>query len=305
MKDIAERKSKRTLALFVAVVMALTLWTAAPVAAHAAESSVQRLDHGKAYTIALQGGENHTISWDCSYTDHGKKGATVYTYIDIDGVRSTITTNGVYVNDDPDIGWKWQVQVMLASVNAHTKLICVEMVQPDNNWVACEKVYQYDNSTKRVKFVGDAIKQNPMKSDVVTYNNTDTGVRGLLKVGKNKLTFRWGDPWAHSIGMIGFDAVFTYTGQGIKASPYAKLNLPSPKKKLTVQKGFKVYTKPGGKKVKFTVKKGDKIKALQIKSFKKNRYYIQLKKGGKKGWLRASKSSSQESILFKGRFMAV
>jgi hypothetical protein len=262
-------------------------------ATYAASGSVKKLARNTTYVSALQGSKKHTISWDFYYYESSE---TLYTYIYVDGKSKVITTTNILLDFDE------QVNVSVASVNSDTKLICLEIMEENNGWYVLANIYRYDTNSQALVYVGDVIKQNPFKSEVIRSG-------GLFKASKNKLYFRWLDPSAHSIGMIQFDAIFKYSKGKLKGNPYAKLvsynSSPSSKKTLTARKNFKVYTKPGGKKVKFAVKKGNKVRAIKIKKFKANRYYIQIKKGSRKGWIRASKSTSNGSLLFKEVFFAV
>jgi hypothetical protein len=262
----------------------------------AASDGVEKLKRGRTYTRTLEGAASHKISWDFGKSkSNGTDMSKIY--LSIDGQAEGSITKKTMIMDES------QVEVSLASVNADTTLLCVEITEPMDDFAVLANVYRYDAAAKTLKLVGDAVKQNPF------YEHVSMPV-GLVKASGGKLYFRWLDPWAHSIGVIMFDAVFSYSDAGLKAADSANLSLKSypffkPIKTLTALKGFKAFTAPGGKNVALDVKKGDKVRPVKIKKFKAHRYYIQVKMGSKTGWIRASKSGDMKSMLFKESTLAV
>ncbi|MDR1042319.1 MAG: hypothetical protein LBL54_00260 [Clostridiales Family XIII bacterium] len=268
---------------------------AGDVQASAATGGVEKLKRGQVYTRTLQGAGNHAISWDFGKDGSNKTDMTKL-FIYTDGKAEVYTTEKYAIEEET------QVAVSLASVNADTKLVCLEIVDMMDDAAMIANVYRYDAASKALVFVGDAVKLNPFSKNLFA-------PVGLVKASGGKLYFRWLDPWAHSIGLIMFDAAFSYSGAGLKAIDSANISYKNysfftPVKKLTAVKSFKAFSTPGGKKAKFKVKKGDKVRAVQIKKFKSSRYYIQLKKGSRKGWVRAAKSGSQKAMLFKESVLA-
>ncbi len=71
-------------------------------------------------------------------------------------------------------------------------------------------------------------------------------------------------------------------------------------KKFTANRSFKVYTKAGGSKEKFTVPAGAKVKIKKMKYAGKC-YYLEITYKKKKGWIMSPKTYQDESdAYFKG-----
>jgi len=79
------------------------------------------------------------------------------------------------------------------------------------------------------------------------------------------------------------------------------------KNKWTVVSRFKVYTKVGGKKVRFTTKRKEKVKINRIR-IKKNTVYFEItRKNGRKGWIKNSNKapwSGGKTFFKEARFVS-
>jgi hypothetical protein len=294
----AKKRVWVTVATIVGIALIFTLTPQLPTdsgAVYAQSNGIQRLTAGRTYNAALDGKTQSKISWRCYGVDDGSKNA-IYTVITVDGKSTTIATPNVYMEaEDLD----YQTDLSLARINATTNLICLEVIGPNNGWVACERVYRYDRAQRKLVLVGDAYRQNPFKGGCIRYSKHAS----LSKAANNTLTFDWMDPHSKSTGMITYKAIFKYSRGKLTASSFAKVT--SPAKKLKARMTFNVYEKPGGKKVKFSIQKGDLARIVQIKKYQMNRYYVQLQKDGNTGWVRAAKSDAMSAMWFEGTSMAV
>ena len=98
------------------------------------------------------------------------------------------------------------------------------------------------------------------------------------------------------LGYLDFTVKFTFKdGKFIPNKPQANLGT-TPYGKNTVKilkSGGKLYSSPGSSKVVYTLKVGQKATIGKI-ALKGNTAYIQLKEGGKNGWIPSSYDSGYE-----------
>jgi hypothetical protein len=260
-----------------------------------ANTGVKYLKPGKAYKTILQGSKQHVVSWG-AYIDTVTGTLYLCTYVDgRKGVLKMKNFRGGIADD-----WTTRIVVALAHVNSNTTLLYIELHDTSGSAVRAFLLYRYDNAKRSFVLVDNLLKRNPFKGRV-GYTSAKRGT--LVKAKKGRLHFKWYNPWSQSTGYIFYEAIFRYSNNKVKSVPYAKLLYPSPKKKLTARMAFTCYQQPGSKKVAFTVHKGNKASMLQIKKYKQNQYYIQIKYNNKKGWVTAGSPNNlnwEKQLLFAG-----
>lgn len=122
----------------------------------------------------------------------------------------------------------------------------------------------------------------------------------IAKVSGNSITFTF-TQMSYYAGGISADFTYKYKNGSLKkTSSTGKLQVGSKKTKNTYRalKKIKVYKNTKCKSVKFTIKKGQKVKFLKA-YVKGNTVRFQVKAGGKTGWVKLPTSCSS-SLMYQG-----
>ena len=206
----------------------------------------------------------------------------------------------VYVNDTKVFSQKrnyfpsYGVQLITLG-NGKTFIEINSSVSSDDDII--DKLYQYKSD--KLSAVYDF--QKPCEN----YSNTCWTT--IKKVSGNSLQLSCTAQF-HTTGLVGWNAKVNYTNGTFKrvGSSYA-INYKTfkQKNKWTAQRTMKAYKTAGGKKVAYTIKKGDKIKIYNV-VIKSNKVYFKVKNKsgkGKTAYLTASKKGIWPSY-FKESFFA-
>lgn len=288
----AQRRRATLLALLATSILALGALALSPGEAHAAPK-------------ATKGAEIHTLKENQTYTEYDITGdgqpdrIMIESYYNYDGQSSRF-----YVNIN-DTYWTFNTfhygiitrLVKLANGTPYLYL-CAWADNAD-----AEVCGLYQNKGNRLQRVVDCNKGFGTK---IGYHPGGD----IAKVSGNSITFTFRQ-MSYYAGQISADFTYKYKNGSLrKTSNTGKLEVGRKKAKNTYKalKTIKVYKNTKCKSVKFTVKKGQKVKFLKA-YVKGNTVRFQVRAGGKTGWAKVPTSGSSSLMYegnppFKGVFLA-
>jgi len=180
--------------------------------------------------------------------------------------------------------------VWLLTVNSSTTLIYFSFYQ-ENKLPVFDKVY-WLNDAGNMEICGDIGNMTRSKSKTGNGSRLSNWSRNPVPVsaGGGKFTLKW-NSLDSSLGMFYANVPYKYSSTTklvTKAASTYKVSFGKMAEWKsatgTTRKAFKAYTKPGGAKLSYSVKKGDKLKVLQVKASGGNRYFQVRNSRGKLGW---------------------
>lgn len=223
-----------------------------------AAKNVKSLKPGKSYTTKLTGSKRHKVK----YTFNEANG-TVKLFINGKCVKSLKNT--------------WWPEVCLLKITDSKNLIYIHDCGPSDD-TGYVKIYEYKN--QKLKLLADLLTITQKK-----YANR-IHYAMLQSVTSEKITVKW-QIQSNSLGSS-FEVKIPYKIGKTKitrsGTSYNIKQWDGKVAKFTANRKIKVYTKAGGDKLAFIVKKGQKVTITKIYG-KNGKTYFQLKnKNGKTGW---------------------
>ena len=259
-----------------------------------ASSRMTTLKAGQNYQTALTGSKKRTIRYTTNKASHFQ-GMTLY----IDGKRQL--SFGARRE-----AFSWDVK--LCQVSSSRTLIYIAD-ESFNSYTQGITFYEYKNNKFRKLFdLGELTRDTsytfgrdkPSKAARKKSVALNGWARGdLVRVGKNTVTINWRDDTS-TTGW--FSTNITYRVKGNKATRvgnsykpiFSKYEMGVPTKtlkKLTTNRAFQTYTKAGGTKRAFRVKRNQKVQIVAMRAINGQRY-IQIRNSkGKTGWYRDTATS--------------
>ncbi|KIR02818.1 hypothetical protein P261_01633 [Lachnospiraceae bacterium TWA4] len=202
--------------------------------------------------------------------------------------------------------WAYGYKVQLLTVNSKRILIAVSDME-DNDYVDFNYIYEYkNNKLVLLKNLCDLTRSKNVEKATKLLN---PGARGQIhSFDGKKLTLRWSDTTT-ATGLIEYMISYKISGNKITKSSTANAvrsaTTGKTNPKWTSKYTLKAYTTAGGKKVAFTIKKGDKVTLKQM-TIKGGKRYLQLTNSKRKtGWiLNPTYDSKRTDGYFKESFFA-
>lgn len=286
------RRRSAFIAVFAAALLALGALALSPAVAHAAPK-------------ATKGAEIHTLKENQTYTKYDITGdgrpdsIMVESYYDYYGQSSRFYVN---INDSywAFDTYHYGVTARLVKLANGTPYLFLRAWADNDDAEVCGL---YQNKGNRLKRVVDCNKGFGTK--IGFHPGGD-----IKKVSGNSITFSF-TQMAYYTGRTYADFTYKYkNGTLKKTSNVGKLQVGFKKAKNTYKalKKIKVYKNTKCKSVKFTIKKGQKVKFLKA-YVKGNTVRFQVRAGGKTGWVKLPTSGNSSLMYqgmppFKGLFLA-
>lgn len=152
-------------------------------------------------------------------------------------------------------------------------------------------MYRYDTGKKKLKKIKNML--------IFSAKNTNYMYIEKEKISGDSLTMTYRTQ-LYATGGMSWPVKFQYRNGKLNQVTKEPYSFHSAGKKFTANRSFKVYTRAGGSKEKFTVPAEAKVKIKKMKYAGKC-YYLEITYKKKKGWIMSPKTYQDESdAYFKG-----